>query len=830
MKKVSIFLFLMLIILLTSLPAFADPFSDVPSDHWAYDAVQMLEEKGLVEGYPDGLFKGDRPMTRYEMAMVVARVMAKLEQVQASIPEMPDLSIYATKKDLETINKLIEEFRSELDALGIRVNNIEDSLGKLTSRVEELERISVSGRYSSVSAAVGIQEDVIQNTGPGAINSLTNTVIGDLDRYSGSTLMHGTQNALAFAPIGGNPAFYNYGTLPLYRVARIQRPFWSSAGEPEFALNEGFAFTSKLDLTVSARLSDNIQAGGDLAAYSAFGDYGVYNNWGVVPQYNTLGAIAGLGPANVLDFQADLATLWFDADGDWDITGKFGNFNLSRVSPNLFYGVRNPFFGFYDTDVLPLNGANFSGRLYNVIDLEVFYAQDINTIANGQSGYWFLSDPLDAVTSVTGNIPSYRNRLQGFWGGYDTQGKDFHIEGSFLRIYEDGTSNPTGYLSGDPVMGLLTRAEQDQIMYGFKGNYKMLDDRLMIYGEWNRSEYRASLKDKLDRQGGNLFQIGADVTFLDNMLEFYGEYVRTDPNYDPFGYHQTWERAYRDGHHDGWDDMTGLGFAVRPGKFRPNRHGIDLGLTLNLDGGEIYFDFSYLTQINSTQRIDGSEEGFNFTAMPALVAGSSVGGYGLIMGRPDLTLLNSSPYNFMGNQDYFFLFDSPNKGKEYFIEMGAEYDFREDLHFFGGWDYMKFKREYAAPTMVNGVYVEGYNNNNGRTDQNGFLPGETYFNIDAWGDTDYSAMFGHFGLTYDVTDKFSVQGSFAYARFRGVTDYGYRECLSVIVPGVAVRYKFNNVTSLVIDYKYFDTNCDIAPGNTNDYNANKLITRFNVEF
>ena len=125
MKKIASTLFVvMALTLIMSLPVLADPFSDVPQDHWAYDAVQMLEEKGLVEGYPDGLFKGDRAMTRYEMAMVVARVIAKLEQVQASIPQIPDLSIYATKSDLETINKLLKEYKDELDALGVRVNKI----------------------------------------------------------------------------------------------------------------------------------------------------------------------------------------------------------------------------------------------------------------------------------------------------------------------------------------------------------------------------------------------------------------------------------------------------------------------------------------------------------------------------------------------------------------------------------------------------------------------------------------------------------------------------------------------------------------------------------
>ena len=62
-------------------PAFAQPFADTPTNHWAYDAIAELAAKGLVEGYPDGTFKGDRAMTRYEMAMVVARLLARIESM-----------------------------------------------------------------------------------------------------------------------------------------------------------------------------------------------------------------------------------------------------------------------------------------------------------------------------------------------------------------------------------------------------------------------------------------------------------------------------------------------------------------------------------------------------------------------------------------------------------------------------------------------------------------------------------------------------------------------------------------------------------------------------
>lgn len=81
----------------------ANPFSDVPAGHWAYDAVNKLAAEGVVEGYPDGTYGGDRLMTRYEMAQIVAKAMAKGANV----------------------DKLAAEFADELDSLGVRVANLE---------------------------------------------------------------------------------------------------------------------------------------------------------------------------------------------------------------------------------------------------------------------------------------------------------------------------------------------------------------------------------------------------------------------------------------------------------------------------------------------------------------------------------------------------------------------------------------------------------------------------------------------------------------------------------------------------------------------------------
>ena len=90
--------------------AAANPFSDVPADHWAYDAVSQLAADGVIEGYGDSTFRGDRNITRYEMAQMVARAMAKND-------------VSAANKAM--IDKLAAEFADELNNLGVRVSNLE---------------------------------------------------------------------------------------------------------------------------------------------------------------------------------------------------------------------------------------------------------------------------------------------------------------------------------------------------------------------------------------------------------------------------------------------------------------------------------------------------------------------------------------------------------------------------------------------------------------------------------------------------------------------------------------------------------------------------------
>ncbi|NLI96718.1 MAG: S-layer homology domain-containing protein, partial [Synergistaceae bacterium] len=105
-------------------PAFAaNPFADVPMNHWAYDAVAQLAASGIVVGYPDGAYKGGQPATRYELAAVVARALAKVDMEKAS------------KQDLEMLKKLVVEFKSELDALGVKVDKLDARVAVLEERI-----------------------------------------------------------------------------------------------------------------------------------------------------------------------------------------------------------------------------------------------------------------------------------------------------------------------------------------------------------------------------------------------------------------------------------------------------------------------------------------------------------------------------------------------------------------------------------------------------------------------------------------------------------------------------------------------------------------------
>ncbi len=99
----------------------ANPFTDVPKEHWAYQSIQQLVNDGVVEGYEDHTFKGNQEITRYEMAQMTAKAMAHADTVDMS--------------QQMAINRLVDEFSSELKNLGVRVTALD----------EKMDNVKISG-------------------------------------------------------------------------------------------------------------------------------------------------------------------------------------------------------------------------------------------------------------------------------------------------------------------------------------------------------------------------------------------------------------------------------------------------------------------------------------------------------------------------------------------------------------------------------------------------------------------------------------------------------------------------------------------------------------
>jgi len=173
-----------LLVIALAVPAAAGPFADVPENHWAYEAVKHLAAYGLVIGFPDGEYKGNEPMTRYQLAMVIARLLVSLDaQIKAEVeaaktvipPEVPAQAPPAEvvkevvveqpiiEKVVETT--IVEKLKTEeLDALTGRVDKLEGALalldGDTRAKLAEVEAKIAKGDADAAAALAAFKAEV----------------------------------------------------------------------------------------------------------------------------------------------------------------------------------------------------------------------------------------------------------------------------------------------------------------------------------------------------------------------------------------------------------------------------------------------------------------------------------------------------------------------------------------------------------------------------------------------------------------------------------------------------------------------------------------------
>ena len=135
MKRLPFGAALAALMLTTSFVMADNAFSDVTPDDWSYKAVSQLADEGVIDGYPDGTFKGNKNITRYEMGQIVARLMAKEDTLTAD--------------QKATLDKLSTDYADELDNLGVRVDKLENQVFKDTTFMYDF-RASAMPSYDNI--------------------------------------------------------------------------------------------------------------------------------------------------------------------------------------------------------------------------------------------------------------------------------------------------------------------------------------------------------------------------------------------------------------------------------------------------------------------------------------------------------------------------------------------------------------------------------------------------------------------------------------------------------------------------------------------------------
>ena len=281
----------------------ANPFSDVPAGHWAYDSVAKLAAAGVVDGYADGAFDGDKLMTRYEMAQIVAKAMAKGADC----------------------DKLAAEFADELDNLGVRVAKLEKGAdavkitGQVRYRYVEKDKETGNGHTNDLRTRMWINGQINDDWSYTAMLQHTHDFDNDASDESGTTW----QRAYVQGKLGGAAV---------------------TAGRYNAYFGDGYVYDTRAD---AVEASYNFGAVKATAFYGKGNDGYIYDNinstatkdvmYPTMGDYKAIELSTELAGLNVMAGYADFTDMAFTGSGVdnkiwWAQVGKsFGDVALKAT-------------------------------------------------------------------------------------------------------------------------------------------------------------------------------------------------------------------------------------------------------------------------------------------------------------------------------------------------------------------------------------------------------------------------------------------------------------------------------------------------------------------
>lgn len=349
--KRSLIMFLVLIFMVSVIgSAFAaspSSFSDVPNDHWAYAAVKKIVNAGLVEGYSDQSFQGDRPISRYEFAVITSRALEKNDK--------------ADKANQEIIHKLSNEFATELNMLKVRVDKVE---AKTKTWVSGETRFRYMGDSPKPAGGIKLRgsdnfdfrqriviksdiDDKLSFTGRlSASGKIGNGENGNSGSTTNMDLLNITANKtwgldsirigrMGYDMLGngliGKPASAD-GIAVYHHFGEVQFKAWTGNVKSDTALGTGAGDSGKANQLTSGELSYKVSD-----RLRVMGGY----YWSDIP-----GTAKGNGEGTVNVLGASTATQVFSGSRGWllGFDGKVGDYTLlaDYVSTNLQEAVGLP--------------------------------------------------------------------------------------------------------------------------------------------------------------------------------------------------------------------------------------------------------------------------------------------------------------------------------------------------------------------------------------------------------------------------------------------------------------------------------------------------------
>lgn len=489
-------------------PAMAqDNFPDVPDNHWAYQALENMKREGILVGYPDGMFRGARPASRYEMAVAINAAYQKLmsmmsgmsDQLKAlddkvnglmglpgEVKELRDQlaalkatvdGMQAWKDDIDNLKKLAEKFEKELASLGVDVEALKKDLADLADRVTKLEKrkpaVDISGDLNFLALAGHGNDDEYGMTNTGRITGAGRGAYSDavVGMTRDLTVLH----EAAFTFKGTNDEG------PKWRVTAV-------VGNMLSGVRDGFVATTALGNQSELQLNRGFREGAS----------DVYIQDASISVDTSMAGLAFTADVGRLGYQVGSYLLqrpdytpYFDNDrwdnGDYYFDGGLLKFKFGQANLHLWGGRTSERESVNGVEINPLSSgvsrfeSDFDG---NKISIDQTFGVRLNFPISDMGAVnlaYIWLDTNNPSTFFVDNANQLWNRSNVYGGDINLKFNNFGIGAGYAK--SDYTYNTSKVLTSDND-AFWAQLSYNQANFGGEVGYRQVKKNFGAPGDW----------------------------------------------------------------------------------------------------------------------------------------------------------------------------------------------------------------------------------------------------------------------------------------------------------------------------------------------------------